>query len=183
MYLKEHKEPWKKTLLGIRGRISKRMGLYYRKGIKCRITAKELKRLWFRDKAYLMKKPTIDRKDNNKNYTFQNCQYIEHRLNCSKRNLTPKMKRNWSKKQKINWKDVVYRKKMSEIAKNNWKDPNFRRMKSLHNKKIAKENWNNPICRKKMLKNIQNNWKNPTYIKLMKKTMNKIKRKNGKFYK
>ena len=50
---------------------------YGGKGIKCLITEEELKRLWFRDKAYLMKKPSIHRKNSNKNYTYKNCQFIE----------------------------------------------------------------------------------------------------------
>ena len=31
-----------------------------------------------------MKKPSIDRKDNNGNYTFKNCQYIELTINTGK---------------------------------------------------------------------------------------------------
>ena len=34
---------------------------YGGRGIKCLITEPELKELWFRDKAYNMKKPSIDR--------------------------------------------------------------------------------------------------------------------------
>lgn len=37
--------------------------------------------LWFRDKAYKMVKPSIDRKDANKNYTIDNCRYIELKEN------------------------------------------------------------------------------------------------------
>ena len=50
---------------------------YGGKGIKCLITKEELKKLWFRDKAYLMKKPSIDRKDSNGNYEYSNCRFIE----------------------------------------------------------------------------------------------------------
>jgi hypothetical protein len=48
------------------------------------ITEEELKELWFRNKAYLMKQPTIDRKDNNKNYTFENCQFLEKNIHDKK---------------------------------------------------------------------------------------------------
>jgi len=57
---------------------------YGGRGIKCLITTKEVKRLWFRDKAWLLEKPSIDRKDNNENYTFENCRFIEMPINAGK---------------------------------------------------------------------------------------------------
>jgi hypothetical protein len=57
---------------------------YGGRGIKCFISEEELKELWFRDKAYLMIKPSIDREDNNDNYTYDNCRFIELKENCSK---------------------------------------------------------------------------------------------------
>jgi len=42
--------------------------------------------LYYRDKAPLMKTPTIDRIDNNKNYIYDNCRFIERSENTSKRN-------------------------------------------------------------------------------------------------
>ena len=35
-----------------------------------------IKKLWFRDKAWLLKRPSIDRK-NGGHYIFQNCRFIE----------------------------------------------------------------------------------------------------------
>lgn len=82
--------PWKKTLRNIKYRCNVLTCEFYHRyggrGIKCLITAEELKELWFRDKAYLMKKPSIDREDNDGNYTFDNCQYIEWRENAEKAN-------------------------------------------------------------------------------------------------
>jgi hypothetical protein len=37
--------------------------------------------LWFRDKAYLMRHPSIDRIDSNGNYELNNCQFIEMKRN------------------------------------------------------------------------------------------------------
>lgn len=84
------KYPWKKTLVVIKQRCNnpnnERYYCYGEKGIKCKITVEELKELWFRDKAYDMEKPSIDRKNSDKDYTFSNCRYIELGENTSKRN-------------------------------------------------------------------------------------------------
>jgi len=50
---------------------------YGGRGIKSLITLKEIKTLWFRDKAYLLKRPSIERKNSSKDYTFENCEFIE----------------------------------------------------------------------------------------------------------
>lgn len=75
------KFPWRKTLNHIKERCNcKTNSKYYRyggRGIKCLITENELKNLWFRDRAYLMKKPSIDRIDNDGDYEFDNCRYLE----------------------------------------------------------------------------------------------------------
>lgn len=82
-YYKQY--PWLKTLQHIKTRCNnphtKDYKNYYGRGIKCLITNEELKVLWFRDRAYLMKQPTIDRIDNNGNYTINNCQFIEMKVN------------------------------------------------------------------------------------------------------
>jgi hypothetical protein len=57
---------------------------YGGKGIKNLLTKDDLKILWFRDKAYLMKKPSISRRDHNKNYTVRNSFYEELSDNCRK---------------------------------------------------------------------------------------------------
>jgi len=57
------------------------------RGIKCLLTKEEIKILWFRDKAYLMKHPTIDRIHNDGDYTFKNCRFLEMKYNTIKRNI------------------------------------------------------------------------------------------------
>jgi len=75
------KRPWTKTLARIKNRcLYKSSGNYSNyggRGIKCLITNEELKNLWFRDKAYQLKNPSIDRIDPKGHYTYENCRFIE----------------------------------------------------------------------------------------------------------
>ncbi len=85
----EHeKYPWKRLLRTISYRCNNTNNKDYKnyggRGIKCNITEDELKELWFRDKAYEMEKPTIDRIDNNGHYTYDNCQFLENEDNVKK---------------------------------------------------------------------------------------------------
>ena len=50
---------------------------YGGRGIIFVLTKEEIKQLWMRDKAYLMERPSIDRKNNNGHYEFKNCRFIE----------------------------------------------------------------------------------------------------------
>lgn len=75
------KFPWEKTYWNIKGRCEykshSRYEYYGGRGIQCLISKDELKYLWFRDKAYLLEKPSIDRKNPDGNYELDNCRYIE----------------------------------------------------------------------------------------------------------
>jgi len=87
------RSPWKRTFNDIQTRCNNVKSTHYRwygaKGIECRITREELEQLWFRDKAYLMKQPSIDREDNDSNYEYDNCRYIEHSVNSGKDKFKP----------------------------------------------------------------------------------------------
>jgi len=81
-------QPWIRIYRAIYNRCNNKKVKNYKnyggRGIKCLITEEELRVLWCRDKAYLLKKPSIDRKDNDGNYEYSNCQFIEKSLNSKK---------------------------------------------------------------------------------------------------
>jgi hypothetical protein len=58
---------------------------YGGRGIKFLMTVEDFKFLWFRDKAWLLNRPSIDREDNDGNYILDNCRFIELSLNSSRR--------------------------------------------------------------------------------------------------
>jgi hypothetical protein len=75
-------DKWYKTYNSIMQRCKwNKSHKYFKKGIKNYLSIEDLKILWFRDKAYLMKKPSIDRLNSKGNYTLKNCRYIELREN------------------------------------------------------------------------------------------------------
>ena len=64
---------------------NKKYKYYGGKGIQVLLTVSELQEIWTRDKAYLLKQPSIDRIDSNGNYTKENCRFIEHQENAQRR--------------------------------------------------------------------------------------------------
>lgn len=73
--------PWYQTFTRISSRCKNpkhlTYGHYHKLGIEIRITREELKKLWYRDGAETMKRPSIDRIDPLGHYEFANCRYIE----------------------------------------------------------------------------------------------------------
>lgn len=60
--------------------------MYYRyggRGIECRLTAIQTVTLWDRDGGAGMRRPTLDRKDSDGHYEFDNCRFIEKKHNTS----------------------------------------------------------------------------------------------------
>jgi hypothetical protein len=62
----------------------KRFKDYGGRGIKFLMTKEDFKFLWNRDKAQMMKKPSIDRINNNGHYKLDNCRFIELKTNILK---------------------------------------------------------------------------------------------------
>lgn len=68
------REPWRQHLYRARRRCKVD---YAHKNISCTLTVEQIKKLWGRDKAYNLEKRSLDRIDNSKGYSYDNCQFIE----------------------------------------------------------------------------------------------------------
>lgn len=83
-------EPWIKNYKAAKsrcnGKNNNRYPRYGGRGIKFNLSLEDIKNLWLRDDASKMLKPSIDRIDNDGNYTFANCRFIELSENSSKKN-------------------------------------------------------------------------------------------------
>jgi hypothetical protein len=72
--------PWISFYSGARGRC-KPNGVYGKRGITFELTCAQVKDIWFRDNAALMKRPSIDRINTKLSYTLNNTRFIEHEDN------------------------------------------------------------------------------------------------------
>lgn len=83
--IKAASKPWYKNYRNMQRRcnsiIHKNYHRYGGRGIKCLISLDELEIIWYRDQAFLMSSPSVDRIDNDKSYTFENCRFIENSKN------------------------------------------------------------------------------------------------------
>lgn len=76
--------PWSQKLFSARARCkydNPGHTCYKNKNIKCYLEIKDVKKLWFRDNAYLMDRPSLDRKNSYEDYTYKNCRFIEYKKN------------------------------------------------------------------------------------------------------
>ena len=75
------RQPWHISYVNIGQRCNNpnhpKYKFYGAKNIRRSITSSELKRMWYRDKAFLMKSPSVDRIDPTKDYSYDNCRYLE----------------------------------------------------------------------------------------------------------
>jgi thiol-disulfide isomerase/thioredoxin len=75
--------PWLRSYYSARERVSKNCGSKLYRNLCFNISKSDIKFLWFRDLAYNMKIPSIDRIDNSIGYTLENCRFVESRENAA----------------------------------------------------------------------------------------------------
>lgn len=73
----KQKHPWLVSFYRAKKRCEEG-GAYYDRGILFIMSKEDFKFLWFRDKAYLLKKPSINRKNPAGPYILSNCEFIEY---------------------------------------------------------------------------------------------------------
>lgn len=86
--------PWRKHYYAARRRSTVETDKSYHryKIFEFNLTMEETEILWNRDKAWLLKKPSINRINPLKGYKFDNCEFIEMKINTSLANQDSKRK-------------------------------------------------------------------------------------------
>lgn len=84
----KEKYPWMVSYIQAKQRCTNKNNPGYKwyglKGIKFLLSKEDVKYLWFRDRAWELKEPSIDRENNDGDYTVENCRFIEGRINYGK---------------------------------------------------------------------------------------------------
>ena len=122
----QKKKPWHATYCRVKARC-KMDEKYISNGIMHLMSPEDFKYLWFRDKAYLLDKPSIDRIDNNGSYYLANCRYVELSFNAGRYNLA---KTHCKNKHVFNGENTIIRKNGSRQCRS-CKNESLRRMRAI----------------------------------------------------
>jgi hypothetical protein len=90
-YIRKNKrEPWYKHWKSGRQRCNDKKASNYKyygaKGIQFLLIQEEVKKLWFESCSWRFKEAQLSRKNHNKDYTYNNCYFLEKKVNVSERN-------------------------------------------------------------------------------------------------
>ena len=80
-------KPWARHYMGARNRTCFQDRKYFKRGLKFLMKIQDFKDLWFRDKAYELKKPSIDRIYSDVGYEKWNCRFIELQENMTRKKM------------------------------------------------------------------------------------------------
>lgn len=88
------KNPWIIFYYLAKHRVKQSKGHYFSRGLIFDMAVEDFKEMWFRDKAYEMKKPSVDRIDGFIGYIKSNCRFLEleENLRRPKSNSRPRIK-------------------------------------------------------------------------------------------
>ena len=98
-WLKEYRKinPWYGSYTCAKSRCTNENVKTYRRyggrGIKFLLTQEETASIWLRDCGWRLKKPTLDRINNDGHYEFENCRFIEKSVNSTKGNYEVRWKK------------------------------------------------------------------------------------------
>lgn len=89
----------------------------------------DFKKLWFRDKAWLLKQPSIHRIDNDSDYIYDNCRFIELEENTRLGNKNRDMTTTWEGLRKyhirMGWKVTPNQEQEGEMREKEQDNPQF----------------------------------------------------------
>ena len=90
MYLYYQAKPWMRTYFCARQRCNNPNNTKYKyyggRGIKFLLTKEDVEHLYFRDCGFMMDRPSIDKIENDEDYTLGNCRFIEMGANTARAN-------------------------------------------------------------------------------------------------